>query len=303
VSSKSSGLMETTVKEVPLVSRGKVRDIYDLGEELLFVATDRVSAFDVVFNQPIPDKGKVLTGLSAFWFDYTRDVVPNHFLSADVSDLPSELAEYRDELEGRFMTVMKGKVLPVECIVRGYLAGSGWAQYQERGTVSGVRLPAGLLNSARLAEPIFTPTTKADAGHDLPITVGQMSDLIGKDLTDEIIAKSMQLYQAASRRAEERGIMIADTKFEFAIIDGALHVVDEIFTPDSSRFWPADKYHEGRNQESFDKQYLRDYLETLGWDKTPPPPELPEHVISSTRTRYLEAYRRIVGRDLFGDGS
>lgn len=298
MSSMSSGLMETTVKEVPLMSRGKVRDIYDLGEELLFVATDRVSAFDVVFNQPIPDKGKVLTGLSAFWFDYTKDIVRNHFLSADVSDLPTDLARYRDELEGRFMLVKKGKVLPVECIVRGYLAGGGWAQYKESGAVSGVRLPAGLLNSSRLPEPIFTPTTKADAGHDLPITVSQMADLIGKDLTDEIIAKSLQLYAAASRRAEERGIIIADTKFEFAMIDGILHVVDEILTPDSSRFWAADTYEAGRSQDSFDKQYLRDYLESLGWDKTPPPPVLPEHVISSTRTRYLEAYRRIVGREL-----
>jgi phosphoribosylaminoimidazole-succinocarboxamide synthase len=298
VSSMSSGLMETTVKGVPLVSRGKVRDIYDLGEQLLFVATDRVSAFDVVFNQPIPDKGKVLTGLSAFWFDYTRDIVPNHFLSADVSDLPDELAQYGDELEGRFMMVRKGRVVPVECIVRGYLAGSGWAQYQESGTVCGVRLPAGLLNSSRLPEPIFTPTTKADSGHDLPLTVSQMSDLIGKNLTDEVIAKSMLLYQAASRRAEERGIIIADTKFEFAMIDGTLHVVDEIFTPDSSRFWAADTYEAGRSQDSFDKQYLRDYVEALGWDKTPPPPVLPEHVISSTRTRYLEAYRRIVGKEL-----
>lgn len=298
MSSMSSGLMETTVKGVPLVSRGKVRDIYDLGEQLLFVATDRVSAFDVVFNQPIPDKGKVLTGLSAFWFDYTRDIVPNHFLSADVSDLPDELAQYGDELEGRFMMVRKGRVVPVECIVRGYLAGSGWAQYQESGTVCGVRLPAGLLNSSRLPEPIFTPTTKADSGHDLPLTVSQMSDLIGKNLTDEVIAKSMLLYQAASRRAEERGIIIADTKFEFAMIDGTLHVVDEIFTPDSSRFWAADTYEAGRSQDSFDKQYLRDYVEALGWDKTPPPPVLPEHVISSTRTRYLEAYRRIVGKEL-----
>ncbi len=298
MSSMSSGLMETTVKGVPLVSRGKVRDIYDLGEQLLFVATDRVSAFDVVFNQPIPDKGKVLTGLSAFWFDYTRDIVPNHFLSADVSDLPDELAQYGDELEGRFMMVRKGRVVPVECIVRGYLAGSGWAQYQESGAVCGVRLPAGLLNSSRLPEPTFTPTTKADSGHDLPLTVSQMSDLIGKNLTDEVIAKSMLLYQAASRRAEERGIIIADTKFEFAMIDGTLHVVDEIFTPDSSRFWAADTYEAGRSQDSFDKQYLRDYVEALGWDKTPPPPVLPEHVISSTRTRYLEAYRRIVGKEL-----
>lgn len=299
MSSMSLGLMETSIKEAPLVSRGKVRDIYDLGAELLIVATDRISAFDVVFAQPIPDKGKVLTGLSAFWFDYTGDVVPNHFLSADVSDLPSELARYTDELEGRSMIVKKGRVLPVECIVRGYLAGSGWAQYQKSGAVSGVRLPAGLLNSSRLPEPVFTPTTKADAGHDLPITVSQMWDLIGKDLTDEIIAKSMQLYEVASRRAEERGIIIADTKFEFAMIHGVLHVVDEIFTPDSSRFWPADTYQEGRSQESFDKQYLRDYLETLEWDKTPPPPVLPEDVISNTRNRYLEAYRRIVGRELF----
>ncbi len=292
------GLMKTSIEGVTLLSRGKVRDIYDLGSELLFVATDRVSAFDVVFDQPIPDKGKVLTGLSAFWFEYTKEIMPNHFLSHDLDDLPPDLRGYRDELEGRFMLVRKGQVVPVECIVRGYLAGSGWAQYQESGMVSGVRLPAGLHNSSRLPEPIFTPTTKATEGHDLPITVDEMAKLVGKEMTDKIIDKSIELYLAASERAEARGIILADTKLEFALIDGTLCVVDEIFTPDSSRFWPADSYAEGRSQESFDKQYLRDYLETLDWDKTPPPPRLPEHVISNTRARYLEAYRRIVGRDL-----
>jgi len=291
-------MLRTYISEVPLLSRGKVRDIYDLGDKLLFIATDRVSAFDVVFDQPIPDKGKVLTGLSAFWFRYTEDIVPNHFISDDVNDLPSELSSHRDELEGRFMIVQKASVLPVECIVRGYLAGSAWSQYKESRTVNGVRLPDGLKNSSRLPEPIFTPTTKATAGHDLPITIDEMVDMVGKKVADEIIQKSIELYLAASKRTEECGIILADTKLEFGVIDGALCVVDEIFTPDSSRFWSAETYEEGRDQQSFDKQYLRDYLETLGWDKSPPAPALPQHVIHATRERYLEAYRRIVGRDL-----
>lgn len=294
----SEGVMKTSITEVPLLSQGKVRDVYDLGDQLLFIATDRVSAFDVVFGHPIPDKGRVLTGLSAFWFRYTRDVIPNHLISDDVSDLPDALAGYRDELEGRFMLVKKGNVLPVECIVRGYLAGSGWVQYQESGTVSGIRLPSGLSNSSRLPEPIFTPTTKATEGHDLPITVDEMRGLIGSQIADMVIEKSIELYLAASRRTEECGIILADTKLEFAMIDGVLTVVDEVFTPDSSRFWPAETYREGRSQESFDKQYLRDYLDTLGWDRCPPAPVLPEHVIDSTRERYLEAYKRIVGTDL-----
>lgn len=290
--------METRIKEVPLLSRGKVRDVYDLGDQLLFVATDRLSAFDVVFSQPIPDKGRVLTGLSAYWFRYTEDIISNHLISDDVDDLPDCLASYREELEGRFMLVKKGRVLPVECVVRGYLAGSGWARYQETGSVTGVKLPPGLSNSSRLPEPIFTPTTKATEGHDLPVTVDQMRDMIGSELTDAVIEKSIELYLAASKRTEECGIILADTKLEFAIIDDALCVVDELVTPDSSRFWSADKYREGENQESFDKQYLRDYLETVGWDKRPPAPILPQHVIDSTRERYLEAYRRIVGEDL-----
>lgn len=298
LSRANRGVMETAIAGVPLLSQGKVRDVYDLGDRLLFVATDRVSAFDVVFPQPIPDKGKVLTGLSAFWFRYTEDIIPNHFLSNDVEDLPPELDRFRGYLQGRFMLVERGRVLPVECIVRGYLAGGGWAQYQESGTVSGVRLPSGLQNSSRLPEPIFTPTTKATEGHDRPITVAEMAELIGKELADQVIEKSLELYMAASQRTAERGIILADTKLEFALIDGVLSVVDEMFTPDSSRFWPADTYREGRSQESYDKQYLRDYLETLDWDKAPPAPMLPQHVIDNTRSRYLEAYRRIVGRDL-----
>jgi phosphoribosylaminoimidazole-succinocarboxamide synthase len=302
LSRASRGVMETAIAGVPLLSQGKVRDVYDLGDQLLFVATDRVSAFDVVFDQPIPDKGKVLTGLSAFWFRHTKDIIPNHFLSDEVEDLPPELDDFRDYLQGRFMLVRRGQVLPIECIVRGYLAGSGWAQYRESGTVSGVRLPSGLQNSSRLPEPIFTPTTKATEGHDLPITVGEMENLIGKEMAEKVIEASIALYKAASQRTAERGIILADTKLEFALIDGVLNVVDEMFTPDSSRFWPADTYQEGRSQESFDKQYLRDYLETLDWDKTPPAPQLPQHVIDNTRARYLEAFRRIVGHDLAGVG-
>ena len=292
------GLTQTTINEYPLLARGKVRDIYDLGQELLIVATDRISAFDVVLPNPIPDKGRVLTGLSVYWFNETKNFLPNHLLTAEFSELPVKLRHYQ-ELTGRFMLVKKGKVLPVECIVRGYLAGSGWKEYQKSGTVCGLPLPQGLLESSKLPEPIFTPTTKAAAGHDEPITEQQMINLVGSEVTKVLKEKSIQLYSFAARKAEEKGIIIADTKFEFAWIDGEIKVADEIFTPDSSRFWPMQDYRPGRSQVSFDKQYIRDYLESLGWDKTPPAPVLPEEVIAKTREKYLEAYRRLVGKELF----
>lgn len=282
----------------PLVARGKVRDIFDLNQYLLIVATDRISAFDVVFNEPIPDKGRVLTGLSVYWFERTADRFPNHLITADINQVPGLTTEERQKLNGRSMLVKKGEVIPVECVVRGYLAGSGWKEYLTTGSVNGIKLPAGLQESAELPEPIFTPTTKEASGHDQPITFAELEKLVGKDLAEKLRDYSISLYQTARTHAEANGIIIADTKFEFARIDGELTVVDEIFTPDSSRFWPLDQYRPGRPQPSFDKQYLRDYLETLDWDKQSPAPPLPEEIISKTREKYLEAYRRITGKEL-----
>ncbi|NLY73950.1 MAG: phosphoribosylaminoimidazolesuccinocarboxamide synthase [Firmicutes bacterium] len=282
----------------PLVARGKVRDIFDLNQYLLIVATDRISAFDVVFNEPIPDKGRVLTGLSVYWFERTADRFPNHLITADINQVPGLTTEERQKLNGRSMLVKKGEVIPVECVVRGYLAGSGWKEYRSTGSVNGIKLPAGLQESAELPEPIFTPTTKEASGHDQPIIFAELEKLVGKDLAEKLRDYSISLYQTARTHAEANGIIIADTKFEFARIDGELTVVDEIFTPDSSRFWPLDQYRPGRPQPSFDKQYLRDYLETLDWDKQSPAPPLPEEIISKTREKYLEAYRRITGKEL-----
>lgn len=281
-----------------MIARGKVRDIYDLNKYLLIVATDRLSAFDVVFAEPIPEKGSVLTGLAVYWFNQTRRDLPNHFISTNMDDIPGLTAAERDMLRGRSMLVKKGEVIPVECVVRGYLAGSGWSDYQRTGTVSGIRLPSGLLESSKLPEPIFTPTTKESAGHDQPLTYEQLAARIGGDLALKIKEYSLKLFQIGAAQAESKGIIIADTKFEFAWIDGELTVVDEIFTPDSSRFWPMDQYQAGKSQASFDKQYVRDYLESIGWDKQPPAPHLPAEVIQHTSAKYLEAYRRIVGEPL-----
>ncbi len=282
----------------PLVARGKVRDIFDLNQYLLIVATDRISAFDVVFDEPIPDKGRVLTGLSVYWFNRTAERFPNHLITADINQVPGLTTEERRILNGRSMLVKKGEVIPVECVVRGYLAGSGLKEYLTTGSVNGIKLPAGLQESAELPEPIFTPTTKEAAGLDQPITFAELVKLVGKDLAEKLRDYSISLYQTARTHAEANGIIIADTKFEFAWVDGELTVVDEIFTPDSSRFWPLDQYRPGRPQPSFDKQYLRDYLETLDWNKQPPAPRLPEEIISKTREKYLEAYRRITGKEL-----
>ena len=264
--------------------------------------TDRISAFDVVLPNPIPHKGAVLTALSLFWFDFLKDIVPNHLISTDVDSYPAPLPSYRDQLEGRSMLVVRADVFPVECVARGYLAGSGWKEYQQTGEVCGVKLPAGLRESDKLADPIFTPATKAETGHDINISEREMASRIGESVTRELKELTLTLYSRASEFADSRGIIIADTKFEFGVKDGKVILVDEALTPDSSRFWPKESYQPGRGQQSFDKQYLRDYLETVTWDKRPPGPNLPEIVITRTSEKYLEAYRLLTGRTVEGLG-
>ncbi len=289
---------ETHFPKLKLLHRGKVRDLYDLGEALLMVATDRISAFDVVMPTPIPDKGVVLTQMSLFWFDFLKDVVPNHLLTARVENYPEEAQEYAAVLQGRSMLVKKTKPLPVECIVRGYLAGSGLKEYRKKGTVCGLKLPRGLREADRLPEPIFTPSTKAQEGHDVNITFEECVHLIGRELAEKVRDLSLEIYKKAAAYAEERGIIIADTKFEFGLLNGDLLLIDEVLTPDSSRFWPKEEYEPGRPQKSFDKQFLRDWLEEIGWDKKPPAPELPEEIVTKTRARYLEALKRLTGKEL-----
>ncbi len=289
---------KTALKSFPLIARGKVRDIYDLNQYLLIVATDRLSAFDVVFEEPIPEKGNVLTGLSVFWFGQTADSLPNHLITADMNQVPGLTAEERTLLQGRSMLVKKGQVVPVECVVRGYLTGSGLKDYLKNGSVNGIELPKGLMESSKLPEPIFTPTTKESEGHDQPITFSQLAAKVGLELAEKLRDYSLKLYQIGAAKAEASGIILADTKFEFAFVDGALTVVDEIFTPDSSRFWPKSQYQAGKVQPSFDKQYVRDYLESIHWDKNPPAPKLPEEIIKKTTEKYLEAYQQIVGKPL-----
>jgi len=279
--------------------RGKVRDIYDLGDALLIVATDRISAFDVVMADPIPDKGRVLTQLSAFWFEKTKDIVSHHMISTDVDSFPSSCRPFHEVLSGRSMLVKKADPLPVECIVRGYLSGSGWKEYCQRGSISGISLPRGMVESERLDEPIFTPSTKAEAGeHDEAIDFHMMSEMIGQDCAEKLRDLSLALYTRGREVAEHKGIIIADTKFEFGIIGGELVLIDEVMTPDSSRFWPMSEYRPGAPQKSFDKQYLRDYLLSIKWDQNPPPPPLPEEIIERTRERYLEALTRLTGKGL-----
>lgn len=288
------GITETRVPGLKLFARGKVRDMYDLGDRLLMVATDRLSAYDVVMREPIPGKGIVLTGLSEFWFDLTRDVVPNHLLSTEVGQL--DLAEdVTRMLDGRSMIVRRAERVDVECVVRGYLAGSGWAEYRKTGTCIGHALPPGLVESSRLPEPIFTPATKEASGHDINISTDEMANLVGRELMTELEEASLRLYSAGAAHCQERGIILADTKFEFGLLDGAIILIDEALTPDSSRFWPADKFSPGGPQPSFDKQYVRDYLDSIAWDHEPPPPSLPPEVIASTTEKYREAYVRIVG--------
>ena len=286
-------LYRTDLKGLKLVNRGKVRDIYDLGEHLLIVATDRISAFDVIMPNPIPGKGEVLTKLSEFWFRQMADIVGNHLVTTDVDRFPEACRPHRDVLQGRSMLVRKAKPLPVECIVRGYITGSAWKDYTSGKPVSGIRLPAGLKESAKLPEPIFTPSTKAPEGeHDLPISIEEMARIVGKELTDRIIALSLAIYKRADEIANSVGIIIADTKMEFGLAGDELILIDEVLTPDSSRFWPRDDYAEGRGQKSYDKQFLRDYLLSLQWDQRPPAPQLPPDIIEKTHQKYEEALHR-----------
>jgi len=291
--SPPASLRETHIPEYPLWRRGKVRDVYDLGDRLLIVASDRLSAFDVVLPTGIPGKGVILTQLSLFWFELLRDVVRNHVSCADLDQYPEPLQRHREQLAGRSMIVTKTEPLPIECVVRGYLAGSGFKDYQQSGAVCGIPLPAGLRESARLAQPIFTPATKAESGHDENIPFERAAELVGAQRAARARALSLQLYERARAHAEARGILLADTKFEFGVADGELVWIDEALTPDSSRFWPKDAYAPGRSQPSFDKQYVRDYLESLRWDKRPPGPTLPVEVVEQTRARYQEALTRL----------
>jgi phosphoribosylaminoimidazole-succinocarboxamide synthase len=283
---------------VPLHARGKVRDIYDLGDRFLIVATDRISAFDVVLPTPIPNKGKVLNQMSAFWFNQFRQLAPNHVISTRVEDYPESVAKYRDQLEGRSMLVKKAKVFPVECVARGFLAGSGLKDYNKTGKVCGVALPPGLKESDRLPEPIFTPSTKAEKGHDENISEEEAARIVGADNLRRLKELTLRIYSEGVEYARKRGIIICDTKFEFGVIDGEIAIVDEVLTPDSSRFWPAAEYAPGKPQPSFDKQFVRDYLERIGWNKKPPAPELPADVIAATGEKYIEALRILTGRGL-----
>ena len=290
------GLQKTDFAKLNFVSRGKVRDIYSVKNYLLIVATDRISAFDVIMPNPIPGKGAILNRMSAFWFAKMKDIIGNHLISIDPADFPGECAPYRDILEGRSMLVKKATQLPVECIVRGYLSGSGWKDYQKSKTISGIKLPDGLRESSKLPQPIFTPTTKAPEGeHDSAITKKEMEDILGKELTDNIIKISLAIYDRAAEMAQNAGIIIADTKMEFGMLGEKLILIDELLTPDSSRFWPSADYEEGRPQKSYDKQFLRDYLLSINWNQKPPAPELPTDIIENTRIKYEDALKLLVG--------
>jgi phosphoribosylaminoimidazole-succinocarboxamide synthase len=292
-------LLETSLGDLPLVRRGKVRDVYDCGEGLVIVATDRISAFDYVLGSGIPDKGRVLTQLSAFWFERTAHIVANHVIATDARRYPPAASAYADLLAGRSMLVRRATPLPIECVARGYLSGSGWKDYTATGEVCGIALPPGLIESDRLPEPNFTPATKAESGHDLNISESDARSLVGKELLDRVKRLTLQLYDFGVDHAESRGIILADTKFEFGITDtGELLLIDEVLTPDSSRYWPRDTYRPGGPQPSFDKQFVRDYLESIRWNKQPPVPSLPDDVVQRTRAKYLEAFRRLTGRDL-----
>jgi phosphoribosylaminoimidazole-succinocarboxamide synthase len=291
----ATAVLQSSLPGLP-VRRGKVRDIYDLGEQLLLVSTDRISAFDWVLPTAIPDKGRVLTQLSAFWFDRLGE--PHHMLATDVAEMDLPADADRDSLAGRTMLVRKTKVVPIECVVRGYLAGSGWKEYRQHGTVCGLRLPPGLRESDRLPEPIFTPATKEESGHDINISFERMVELVGHETAEELRRRSLAVYSRGAEHALKRGIIICDTKFEWGQVDGELILIDEVLTPDSSRFWPADGYRPGGSPPSFDKQFVRDWLETTGWDKNSTPPALPDEVVDRTREKYLEAYERLTGGPL-----
>lgn len=292
-------ILETNFKNLNLVKKGKVRDIYDLGEYYLIVSTDRLSAFDVIMNEGIPGKGKILTKISEFWFDFTKDIIPNHLISTNLSDFPEECKEYSEDLDGRSMLVKKAEIIPIECIVRGYISGSGWADYKKTGSISGYKLPEGLLESEKLPMPIFTPSTKAEVGtHDENISVEQAKKIAGNETVEALNNAVLSVYKKCSEYALTKGVIIADTKMEFGFYDGKIILCDEVLTPDSSRFWPAEKYEKGRSQESYDKQFVRDYLESVNFSKQPPPPPIPEDVIKKTSEIYEEVLFKLTGRKI-----
>ena len=291
-------LMKTELPGVKFLARGKVRDIYDLGDVLLFIATDRLSAFDVVLPTAIPEKGRVLTQMSHFWFNFFKEIVPNHVVSLNVDEYPEEVRGYREQIEGRSMLVKRAEVFPVECVVRGYITGSGWKDYQRSGKVCGIALPDDLEESDKLSEPIFTPATKATTGHDENISEAQAGDIIGTEAITKLRELSINIYNRAADYAAARGVIICDTKFEFGTIDGEITIVDEMLTPDSSRFWPVSEYQPGRAQPSFDKQFVRNYLEEIHWTKQPPAPELPTDVVEGTSEKYVEAFKKLTGLEL-----
>ena len=292
-------LLQTHIPDLPLVARGKVRDVYAVGDQqLLFVATDRISAFDYVLATGIPQKGRVLTQISLFWFDYLSDIVPNHLITANVDQYPAEVKKYADQLRGRSMLVRRAEMFPVECVVRGYISGSAWKEYKATGGVSGISLPAGLQESQAFPEPIFTPSTKATTGHDENISFAQMCETVGQETASKLRDLTLAIYTKAANYARQHGIILADTKFEFGRTSLGITLGDEVLTPDSSRFWPADKYAPGRSQDSYDKQYVRDYLEQIKWNKQPPAPALPADVAQHTTEKYLEAYTQLTGRKL-----
>jgi phosphoribosylaminoimidazole-succinocarboxamide synthase len=295
---KNSIILETDLTGVERHGRGKVRDVYSVGDRLVIVATDRISAFDYILPTGIPDKGKVLTQLSIFWFDFLRDVTPTHFLSANVDEYPQPLPSFRGQLEGRSMLVKRAKMIEIECVARGYISGSGWKEYKQQGTVCGIRLPAGLKESDKLPEPIFTPSTKAQSGHDENVSFETVVSLIGEDLARRLRELTLSIYSRAAKYAETRGVIIADTKFEFGFVGDELVLGDEVLTPDSSRFWPAESYQPGGAQFSFDKQFVRDYLESIHWNKQPPAPPLPAEVAERTSEKYRQAYKAITGHEL-----
>jgi len=290
-------LMETDFPDLKLVKRGKVRDMYDLGDTLLMVMSDRISAFDVIMPNPVPGKGKVLTQISLFWFEAMRPLIDNHLVSSDVEAYPAECQPYAEDLFERSMIVRKAEPLPIECVVRGYISGSGWKSYRENGDICGIKLPEGLTESDRLPEPIFTPSTKEELGqHDINIDFAAAAELVGGDMAERVKRLSIDIYKKGAAMADEKGIIIADTKFEFGLIDGELILIDEVLTPDSSRFWPKDEYAPGGPQKSYDKQYLRDYLLSIEWDRNPPAPSLPDNVIDNTIKKYREALTQLTGR-------
>jgi phosphoribosylaminoimidazole-succinocarboxamide synthase len=289
-------LLDIDLPGIKAFKKGKVRNVFDLGDSLLLVASDRISAFDVIMPDGVPDKGSILTQISLFWFDFTKDIVKNHIIESDVNKFPKELQPFKDKLAKRSVIGKKARVIPIECVVRGYLSGSGWKEYQKSQSICGIKLPSGLRESEKLPEPIFTPTTKAEAGHDLNITEKEVIDQVGKETAAFIKEKTIAVYKACADHADQKGIIIADTKFEFGFAGDEIIIIDEMLTPDSSRFWPKDLYKVGQSQPSYDKQYLRDWLESIGWNKEPPAPKLPEEVVSKTREKYMEAYRKLTGK-------